>query len=266
MRGQAPLLGAACALHTGRRRRGAWPRSMETNGIAPTHPHGPRARRHAQPHASAHHGPNAATARALDEVSGSSAVARPALAPGGDRHHDGGSARGGWGGVCGARGVWRAAITEPSAAPLLAALPGGRGAALRFAGCERPATGGGGGACIYAWGSSVWRRLTVLFVMAVGGGGGGQSRAATVRRGCVCRWGREGGLLAGWGGEGKRTNMAARYRRGEGERRTSLRHETALPPPHRKSARSAALWLSLSARATLRAPAATRPLLRYVPP
>lgn len=165
VRGQAPLLGAACALHTGRRRRGAWPRSMETNGIAPTHPHGPRARRHAQPHASAHHGPNAAAARALDEVSGFSAEARPAIAPDGDRHRDGGSARGGLGGsVRGARGAWRAAITEPSAAPLLAALPGGRGAALRFAGCERPATGGGGG-----WGVRVCMCVGEFCVATVNG-------------------------------------------------------------------------------------------------
>lgn len=138
---------------------------METNGIAPTHPHGPRARRHAQPHASAHHGPNAAAARALDEVSGFSAEARPAIAPGGDRHRDGGSARGGLGGsVRGARGAWRAAITEPSAAPLLAALPGGRGAALRFAGCERPATGGGGG-----WGVRVCMCVGEFCVATVNG-------------------------------------------------------------------------------------------------
>lgn len=42
--------------------------------------------------------------------------------------------------------------------------------------------------------------------------------------------------------------------------------DSAPVPPHRKSARFAALWLSLSARAALRAPAATRPLLRFVSP
>lgn len=97
---------------------------------------------------------------------------------------------------------------------------------LREAGNGR--RGGVGGACVYVWGSSVWRRLTVLFVTAVGGG---ESRAATARQGCACRWGREGGTVRGPGGEGKCTNMAARCRRGEGERRTSLRHETAPPSP-----------------------------------
>lgn len=91
---------------------------METNGIAPTHPHGPRARRHAQPHASAHHGPNAAAARALDEVSGFSAEARPAIAPGGDRHRDGGSAQEG-------RGVVGAAAAGLEAAAVRGAVGGG---------------------------------------------------------------------------------------------------------------------------------------------
>lgn len=63
---------------------------METNGIAPAHPHRPRARRHAQPHASAHHGPaTAAAAPALGEVSAgrraSPRQAQTAAGPGGRR-------------------------------------------------------------------------------------------------------------------------------------------------------------------------------------